>query len=878
MDAETKKNLVRLYLKTVYSEHFDESWLDNMEHYEHLSSAIEYINQYFVDLEQLTQESPQFSIFISLSRKAVAFNDEIPPQSIDYDNQTLEEEINRAKVLPDTDFTVRETKTHTVRSEDELGKLRDQAYNVLLATAKTRLPNANLQTPDKLKKAIDWFEKKYEEANEDEKPGFKSTLSLLKNMDKISKLEVIDIPNMQGEITQYCTIAESAGGVTEKISVAPLDIVIKQLLNIITKDNELDFKEFKRNKGDYELRTQGILKLPKHEKTIEVQREAIALNISRILGFRTTQSTMVSYNGKAALYVPFDTIQLLGEFAQGDTQRIIVPSGIKKIGTIGDTYLHHSTIIPVGNGLHHDMMLNDFGDKVAFSFLCNDTDFVGANNQNKAIIGGKEFYIFDQVVMSSDKMEFDTRLSLVPVGVKRHSRHNQGRNRSLVEDSSFDTKFEGVLHLLDSKARINIMLDNIIEIHTDRLNEIQLKQESLDKNDHEQFNKLKNQAKELLILKNDAETIKEAVNNRLTSIFKNFPKMNEQPMTAELLLAHKNEIKPVLQLEKLMNHPVLFADDGRPYRNPWTTRNNILIKNIREEEGNLYITFDKLNKEDLVHVLRSAGITLNSCKCNNDTLIIPKDELQKINENVIFPERAPFNEETNYLDLNSIKYLSAGYATNNFNSAKKLIEHYQQKILMTDSLPEQIDLMSQTLHDIQGNSGFAKQLELRLQLDIHQKLRPMIMNLMSLEGMSEKLSQAYEAAVKLDRLNDFNEVLMQFVKNPVNTNKPALNKYLDNCIKHGALATNYNSAKSESEAMHNESHRVCEKIPLRNNNPMLELVDPLGALEEDWDEEVITVHEQQLEEKKDEVHDMHLPIEVVDDDDPYIPSIISVKN
>ncbi|WP_115704117.1 hypothetical protein [Legionella sainthelensi] len=883
MDPEIKKALIQHYLQTLYGEKFEESWLDDMERYEWIAQSIEYINTNLFSLEKLTPEDSEYKDFVRLVGLAVDLNDDIPPKIVGYDGDALEDEVDELlKFKSLTNYTSRATESRPISQDEELNNLKNQALKTLKDIASTVLPNADISSSKKLKDAIDWFEKRYkEEKNDIEKKKFEGILSLLKNIDKISNIGVIDIPNEQGKLSKFCTMAESAGGVTEKISVTPREEVITKLQKILDdgskfkntnqggtfhKSSKFPYEDFQKYTSACELKTKGILKLPKHGKTIEVQREAIALNIARILGFETTKSTMVNHNGKAALYVPFDNIQLMKEFAQGETQRIIVPSGITKIGTIGDPYLHHSTITPVGNGLHCDTTLNDFGDKAAFSFLCNDTDFVGAYNQNKAIIRGKDLYIFDQVIMSSDKMDFDTRLSMIPTGVKRHSRHNQGRNRSLIEDSSFDAKFDGVIHLLNNQERINTMMDNIIETHNSNLRSTQQEINSLNqigslgRKQKERLTFLTEQQSELLKLKKDAETIKGTINNRFDTMFKNFPSMNKAPMTPALFLKHKEEIKPALELEKLVNNPVLFSDDGRPYRHPWTTRNTIRITAMEESGENMRLTFSEFNREHIINILRSADVNLDLCKKNGNTLILPKEELKKVNENSIYPERAPFvtdSKKKDYLDMNSIKLMSAGYSGNNFNSAKKLIEHYQAQILLNKEKPtRQVEVMYDTLHAIKGNPGFAKHLELKLQLDIQQKLRPIISNLITVEelqvGMKDKLAQAYEAAVKLDRLNDLNHVVMRFVKNPVNTNQKALIEYLDNCIKHGASATDYNTAKVESLAMLKESHQAYDLMPKRDHNPMLKLGAPV--LKQDWEEvDVLTLQEQQLEEERQDV-------------------------
>ncbi|KTD10677.1 coiled-coil protein [Legionella gratiana] len=891
MDPEIKKNLMRLYLQTLYAEEFEESWLDDMERSELLDRTIEYINENSLNLNELTPGDPKFKIFVVLAKQAVEFNDETPPAIVVYDEDALDDEIQLWASLRNADYISRKTNPQPISADEELNKLKEQAYEVLLETTKTILPNADISTPKKLKEAIDWFEKKYKEENSEEKAKCKSILSLLKNIDKISKLEIIDIPNEQGEPVQFCTMAESAGGVTAKISVTPREVVLEKLQNIVAKGTDLNFTDFRQHTRDYELKTQGILKLPKHGETIEVQREAIALNIARILGFTTTQSTMVNHKGKVALYVPFDDIQLMKEFAQGETQRIIVPSGITKIGTIGDPYLHHSTITPVGNGLHCDTTLHDFGHKVGFSFLCNDTDFIGAYNQNKAIIGGKELYIFDQVVMSSDKMDFDTRLSMVPIGVKRHSRHNQGRNRSLVEDSSFDTKFDGIVHLINNQERINVMLDNIIGTHTanlvstqekiNQLERLKLERGSLKREENEQLTSLKSQKSELIKLKVDAETIKETINNRFVTMFKNFPIINGKPMTGERFITHQNEIKPALELEKLANNPVLFSDDGRPYRNPWTTRNTIRITAIEEHGNDMHLTFNECNRSHLINILESAGV--ESCEFNGNTLIISKEELQKINENSIYPERAPFSMDTDYLNMNDIKRMSAGYSGSNLKFATKLIEHYQTRIQMAEEDPsKKVEAMYDTLHAIKGNSGFEKHLQLKLQLDIQQKLRPIILDLITekelQEGMEDKLAKAYEAAVKLDRVNYFNHVLMRFVTNPVNTNQKALDEYLERCIQHGDLATDYNTAKTESKAMGKESKLAYELIPTRVHNSMQKLGVPV--LDQDWQtKDPLKSEEEQLDKEKEKIVDMNLSEEQIIENNPsqITPPEITIK-
>lgn len=119
---------------------------------------------------------------------------------------------------------------------------------------------------------------------------------------------------------------------------------------------------------------------------------------------------------------------------------------------------------------------------------------------------------------------------------------------------------------------------------------------------------------ELKTLEKDAIKIKTALNRRLDSTFKNFPPLNGHAITPTVFLANKNLIKSSLLLEKLVNNPVLFSDDGRPYRNPWTYRNTNNILSIRENAGMVSLTFANFDAEQLIYILGKNGVDLHSCK------------------------------------------------------------------------------------------------------------------------------------------------------------------------------------------------------------------------------------------------------------------------
>lgn len=863
MNAETKKNLIRFLLQDLFTTEYQESWLDNRALYSGMEEAIERFNERFAGftaLETLNPEQPEFSVFLSIITQAAPLNDHIPPESMACDEAVFDrvavDEIGLWTQYPNADITFKNTEQPPITADEQLNEIRTKAMQVLLETIHTMLPSYDNHKKGEPQKSIKIYDSRYKKAHsEEERLQHKTIINLLKNIDKLAKLAIIDLPNEAGERSRYCSIAESAGGVTEKISVAAKEDVLQKLLNIVQKGAGLTFEDYKENSGHYDLKTQGIVKLPKHGKTTEVQREAIALNISRILGLTTTQSTMINHKGKAALYVPFDTIQLMQDFAKGEEKTAI-------IGSTGKKYSHYSTIVPVGNALHGDVNLEDFGAMMAFSYICNDTDFVGAYNQNKAIRDGKNLYVFDQVVMDGeDKMEFDTRLSMVPVGYMRHSRHNQGRNRTLIEDSAFDTKFESVVHFHHHIPKINKMLNHIIHTHQARLRTMQRNIEVLSTAEaplsHEDkwaLSALKQQHTELITLKNDAETIQEKINSRALSMFKNFPNMDAEAITPQCFIENQALIKPALILEKLTNHPVLFKDNGQPYRNPWTDRNKHCITDIAVHDAMSHLTFNTLDSAQLVTILQSSGVDIESYRINGKTLEISSEALAQITENSMFPECTELDMEQDYLSYASLRLMGSSYDKADGQWADKQIERYQLRYLEAESSQEKAQIMFQTLHALQNrqgstkNIGFLKHIELKLQMDIQQKIRPIIVELTPEElrgAMVISLQQAALSAVKLDRLDDLNEVLMSYAINPVNSNTLRLSQYLEHCIQLGAAATNYNTATLASAEMRATSLERFRDMRDAVEPQMAAILQNSEPLEIDWETDVDPLAEQE---------------------------------
>lgn len=260
----------------------------------------------------------------------------------------------------------------------------------------------------------------------------------------------------------YCTLAETIEGVTEKIPLITLAKVKEQLRHLCAQ-NELDLDSYSESREQYyKLGIEGILKLPKHGDIKEVQREAIALNISRLMGLDTTSSTAVSYNGHPALFIPFDNINLLNEFSSGKIFKV-------GMGLSGQSYTHYSTIKPLGEGIQADLYIKDFGHALALLYLCCDTDAIGGYCKNKALRNYSSLYIFDQVITDTDKFILDSRISLQPDQfIMKHTRHGQGRNRTLIEDSSLVTKYASLVRLKELKRIITQYCDHISWLHHNR--------------------------------------------------------------------------------------------------------------------------------------------------------------------------------------------------------------------------------------------------------------------------------------------------------------------------------------------------------------------------------------------------------------------------
>lgn len=621
--------------------------------------------------------------------------------------------------------------------------------------------------------------------NSDKAKELSQQVTLMEDLFKINQLSAIHIPNEFIGHTTYCRLAEAAGGVTKKISLIRLAKVQEQLTRL-NASNITSVDAYNAGRLGFSLNTEAILKLPKHGEITEVQREAIALNLSRILGHDTARSTMVRHLGKPALFVPFDNIKLLKEFASGKVMKA-------DFGLFGKTYTHYSTINPVGSGLQADKFVHDFGNSIGLFYLCNDPDAVGAYNQNKALRNSQSLFVFDQVIMADDKLKIDSRISMQPSQIMmKHTRHGRGRNRTLIEDSALVDKFESLMQLKAEQTKLMQSTERVVVTHQQRLEELNIiLREELSFSERRLYQSQLNDVKSLQY---DAMKLRENIRSRIEKI-------------DELLPAHSDtitlaEIRQTLILEKLMHNPSLFTDDGRPYKNPWTYRHTNPVQSIETiDEAYVAITFKTNINTDMVAFIKRHGDVDSLTQIGSKQLSISRTDLAKLNETMLYPEYQIPLTDTNYLDPLDLKLIGAAYDDANQEGILKTIADYQTVMNTPGSTDyERLKAMLDAQKELNTHfrtatdKGFSSHVLKKFYYDNQQQLQQMI----PVEQQPAKLNEAFAAAAKLDRIVEFNVILYGAVVNNQLTSTNFTN-FLNGCINATAHAHNHTEAKQQSK-------------------------------------------------------------------------------
>ncbi|STX52016.1 coiled-coil protein [Legionella busanensis] len=473
---------------------------------------------------------------------------------------------------------------------------------------------------------------------------------------KINSLKEVTIP-IKGSKSYY-SMADKAGGVTEKTCLVDEDTLKKNLLGLASAET---YAEVKTNK----IRMNAIIKHPKSGKNTEVQREAIGLEIARILGFKVTDSTLILHltgnEWRPCLFIPFGNMELLTEF---------IDDAESMHGRLKQTYFES---------------VEDFGKYSAFFRLLCDPDFMGKEGQNKGLTKEdhpKILYIFDQVFMTTNNFRFDKAFNLIPDNslskLPKFSRHFMGRNKSVINDSSFEEKIQGAINILRKKGEIRTMLAEVSKANNTRYNDSSSVRE----------------------LQNDAVECFKIFNERICSIEELFPliKIKGCPKQVSDLIKDNDEdnlvlLKKAMLVTQLINKPKLYDTSGKPYRAPFFSNPSTYVEKVYILNNQVTISFARGIGPALSRIkkslLEAQGFTIAA---NEETASISKDTLLKLTEQSYYKEQEDNIDETyNYLDLERIEMLANTYNENSNIILRNLIDQVKKCGMNPGLLDEVLD-------------------------------------------------------------------------------------------------------------------------------------------------------------------------------------------
>ena len=415
--------------------------------------------------------------------------------------------------------------------------------------------------------------------------------------------------------------------------------------------------------------------------------------------------------------------------------------------------------------------------------------------------------------MSTDKLKLDSRLSMQPSEFfMKHTRHGQGRNRTLIEDSSLLNKFDSLMDLIDKQQRIYSYASDTADKHQVKINAL----DALLSNpqaplSQEQRKELEKQKEQVTELKNDAIKIRDAMDDRINKIMEVFPKVrNGQPITWQ-------HVKQSLVLEKLLHNPTLFTDDGRPYKNPWTYRQKNTVKSIEFTSGahnEVLLKFDKSLSEDMIGFLQRQGCQSIDLRSSKEVTMSTADFLN-LNERMLHPEsQTQMQDGINYIDQRDLSVIGTAYGKAKQSDITHLMRCYQGVMTKEKYTQEhRLNAIRNTQIHLQrymnaaDDKGFGMHVMKKLQFDIQQRLQAM-MNPMQKPG---NLNQAFEAALKLDQVALFNKVVAEAVTQN-RLNDPQFANFLQACIQQEGQANDHDQAINASNFIGNQANQVIQAL------------------------------------------------------------------
>ena len=492
-----------------------------------------------------------------------------------------------------------------------------------------------------------------------------------------------------------------------------------------------------------EFSPDAMLKLPKRCDVLQVQQEAMALGISTALGLNTTDSIMVVFDNKPALFVPFDEIKSLDEIARGDIE---IPNEDGRID------YEDSTLNPLGEGLSPNEFVDDFGKAFVLMYLTGDPDAAGAYNQNKAI-QGRSLYVFDQAIVEApifqDFFSVSSSLRLTPYFLAAYSRHTRGRNLFLLEDASIASKFDSLSD--ENYQKVRTYICEVISGLQEAITKIQ------DKNEITLHNNL------IISARNVQSLIQERIDKYKRALL---------PFSG----VDDAIVKSALVCENILNKSRLYSRGGRPYRNLMTdSEHSLKITQIKKgrEHNKVELHFNQSLSDTSKNMLMSIAPSI-IIEADRKTIIIDKRTLEKL-EQLIYPEKdVLFVKGVNNLSTKSIAFLAESYQADATEVLKIITKHRREYDNTSLTVARKIDLLDKTRDKLKvlqhEDVGFKQHIVKKFELELQKQLSKIIYKELNITEIDKNeflhaQNKAFSCAAKLDLIVEFNNLSLFIARN-----------------------------------------------------------------------------------------------------------------
>ncbi|MDF1757037.1 MAG: hypothetical protein P1U74_01890 [Legionellaceae bacterium] len=520
--------------------------------------------------------------------------------------------------------------------------------------------------------------------------------------------------------------------------------------------------------------------------------EIMALGLSKnVFGLKTATATMISYEGAPALFIPFDDMKELST----------VSCGVESVRSDGKVVHNDSSVKPIGEGLQSNLFIDDFGDSFGLMYLCGDADAVGGYSQNKGL-QGRSLYVFDQAIITHDfpyvrdLFNIDSSFRQTPsTAIGARIRHTNGRNFSLIEDASLRSKYDSL-----SEER----LQSAQQYCDDVLKDLKSKTTSVPRESL--------QAHYTLI--NSAKNIKGIIKGRIDKFNKAVPRFGDE---------NQDMVKNILVLEGALNKPRLFTKDGRPSRHPVTTGpHKLKVLKIEKIAGGYKLKFNKaLSKEQthsLVLKLGRDNVKPTSRTWGSgarDFLQISDKQLENIDE-LLYPEQnCTFKVTNKYFEYSRLQNIAQNYGVSN-QVFKNVTSGYRSREVEAVTNMEIMSNLETTRREFnellvdggEDDRGYICHNIKLLELETQKQLQFMLMDKLDYSQI-ETLGYAFDTAVKLDCMREFNYFTQTLIKQIQSDNIPEnITEFLDKYSSLDETTMTLDEAKKFRREMLNDIREI----------------------------------------------------------------------